>query len=865
MNLKNIKSIALLSFIFIMMGCSSTKKVVKGEPIEERNLEPIVVTAPKEVEDQIEEKVYTLPNYNETYRRTHDLLHTKLDVKFNFAKQHLLGKAELELTPLFYASNKLRLDAKGFDIHSIKLNGRDLKYDYDGEQILIQLNKEYRKGEKYRLTIDYTAKPNERKAGGSAAITSDKGLFFINPLGEEVGKPTQIWTQGQTESNSAWFPTIDKPNERCTQEMNITVDSKYKVLSNGRKTGETKNSDGTTSHGFIMDKPHAPYLFMMAIGDFAVVEDVWKSIPLEYWVEPDYRPYAKDIFSNTPEMLTFFSSLLGVDYPWSKYSQVIIRDYVSGAMENTTAVTFQESFQKTKRELIDNHNETIIAHEMMHHWFGDLVTCESWSNLTLNEGFANYSEYLWLEHKYGRETADRHRVNEVNGYLQSSLQGGKHPLIHFGYNDKEEMFDAHSYNKGGAILHMLRNFLGDKAFFEGLKLYLERHQFTSVEAHDLRIAFEDITGMDLNWFFNQWFFDQGHPKVDISHQYDETKKEVVLTIEQIQNPDENPPIFIMPLAIDIYESSGQKPRREEITVNQRKQVFTFKVNQKPKLVNVDADRIMLWEKNVNQDEAANIFQYKNAPLLEDRLEALDALKSKSSAESRATFVTALNDKFWSIRRLALNEVSTNDTQTLDNIALLAKNDKHSRVRATAIEKLGETGLKDYLSIAKNAINPKEAYPIVSAGLKSLSKLDKTSAINYAKKLDKEKNGGILNTISGIYAESGDAANLPFFENNLATMNGFELFGFFDNYSKLLPNGDDSTIGKGIEILNKMAIDQSGTPWWKRYAATKALNDVRTKLKTAEGKATLIQSISTIINGIKKVETNPRLKQLYNTF
>jgi len=222
--------------------------------------------------------------------------------------------------------------------------------------------------------------------GGSAAITSDQGLFFINPRNEDSEKPQQIWTQGETEWNSRWFPTTDKPNERCTQEMYLTVEDKYVTLSNGLLKSSKKNADGTRT-------------------------DYWKM----------------------------------VKYPWQKYSQVVVRDYVSGAMENTTGVIFGDFVQKTERELIDNHNDGIVAHEMFHHWFGDYVTCESWANLTMNEGFANYSEYLWFEHKYGREEADRHLRNEMNGYLGSVGQGGAHPLIHWGYNDKEDMFDAHIF------------------------------------------------------------------------------------------------------------------------------------------------------------------------------------------------------------------------------------------------------------------------------------------------------------------------------------------------------------------------------------------------------------------------------------
>ena len=448
----------------------------------------------------------TLPSYQATEATLFDLIDTKLWVSFDWDKKHCLGTAEITASPVGKKRNRLVLDAKGFDIKSIvNGDGKKLTYKYDNAKLDIDLGAEIPVGKATKVKIEYVAKPDDLKVGGSAAITSDKGLYFINPDGKDKNKPRQIWTQGETQSNSKWFPTIDVPNQRCTQEMYITVGDNFKTLSNGTMLDSKKNANGTRTDHYKMTQPHAPYLFMMAIGEFAVVNDKWRDIPLKYYVEPKYEKDAKAIYSNTPEMLTFFSDLLGVKYPWPTFSQVIVRDYVSGAMENTTAVVFGEFCQKTSRELLDGDNEGIVAHEMFHHWFGDYVTCESWSNLTLNEGFANYSEYLWEEHKNGREAADYHRLNELAGYM-ASTRGNMHDLINYSYDNREDMFDAHSYNKGGLVLHMMRNYLGDDVFFRGLNLYLTKNAYTAVEAAQLRLAMEEVSGQDLNWFFNQWYF-----------------------------------------------------------------------------------------------------------------------------------------------------------------------------------------------------------------------------------------------------------------------------------------------------------------------------------------------------------------------
>jgi len=248
--------------------------------------------------------------------------------------------------------------------------------------------------------------------------------------------------------------------------------------------------------------------------------------------------------------MTFFSDLIKMDYPWSKYGQIIVRDYVSGAMENTTATLFYDEMLQDNRELLDNNYEGTIAHELFHQWFGDLVTCESWANLTLNEGLANYSEYLWNEYKYGKYEADLHNLDEAMQYFDEA-EGEEKDLIRYYYEDREDMFDSHSYAKGGRVMHMLRDYVGDEAFFEALHRYLVRYKYQSVEIHDLRLVFEEVTGEDLNWFFNQWFLASGHPILEVEDYYNDS----TLTVSVKQNQDlETTPLYRLPVRISIPSS-----------------------------------------------------------------------------------------------------------------------------------------------------------------------------------------------------------------------------------------------------------------------------------------------------------------------
>lgn len=809
----------------------------------------------------------SLRPYNASHTFEVDLLHTRVDISFDWPKKRANGKATLTMRPWFYATDKVTLDAKNFDVHSVTYEGKteELKRDYNNEQLTIYLGKTYTRNEEFKVTVTYTAKPDERESyGGSAAITSDKGLYFINPDGSNKEKPMQIWTQGETESNSFWMPTVDKPNERCTQEMYITVEDKYKTLSNGVLVSSKKNADGTRTDYWKMDKPHAPYLFMMTVGEFAVVKDKWRNIDVDYYVEPKYEAHARDIYPYTPEMLEFFSNKLNYPYPWQKYSQVVVRDYVSGAMENTTAVIFGEFMQKTKRELLDDHmtNEKVVAHEMFHHWFGDLVTTESWANLTMNEGFANYSEYLWIEHKYGRDAADEHLMTEQQGYFYSAADGG-HPLIHFSYENREDMFDAHSYNKGGCVLHMLRHYVGDEAFFAGLNRYLKRNEYTDVESHELRLAFEDVTGQDLNWFFNQWFFGAGHPQLDIDYSWDESAKKASVMVSQAQEGPDVARVFDLPLAIDIYDAPG-KVRRENVRMTQRQQTFTFDCAAKPALINFDATKSLLCQKNDRHTPEEWAFMYRNAPLFRDRIEALEALQSAPTDLAIQVFKEALSDKFHGIRQQALMADDISSSDVLPQIVRLAETDPEPGVRVAAINVLSRMEDKQYLPVFQKNMGQDQAYSVVGAALTALQKVDPAAAREASKSLQNEESDAFTPVLTDLYAEQPDRENLPYFEKKLSKADGFNAFPFFDNYQKfLLGLGDQALIDNGVATFKSISLSTQNSEW-RRFGATKAIADMRNHYRS-KGNAAKIAELEAILTEIKAKETDPTLKLYYDMF
>lgn len=852
----------IIIFSFLIFSSCGLFQSFQKEPaiidvgFEERDLDTLFVQAPPKFSTSF----FSLNHYNPSAKRQNDLLHTKLDVRFDWSKQHVLGKATLDVKPYFYTTDKLILDAKGFDIHRVAMiKGKDttsLYHQYNGEQLLVQLDAFYTREQTYTIFIDYTAKPNERESNGSAAITDDKGLYFINPLGDEK-KPQQIWTQGETEANSAWFPTIDKPNERCTQEIYITVKDKFKTLSNGTLQTSIKNKNGTRTDYWKINKPHAPYLFMLAVGDFSVVTETWNGKEISYWVEPEYEAHAKAIFSNTIEMLDFYSEKLGTDYEWSKYAQIVVRDFVSGAMENTTGVIFGDFVQKTTRELIDNHNEKIIAHELFHHWFGDLVTCESWANLPLNEAFANYGEYLWIEHKYGRDEADLHLFNELQGYLYTNDEN-LHDLIDYDYTNREDMFDAHSYNKGGAILHMLRNYVGDEAFFLSLQLYLKRFKFKSAEAHDLRLVFEEVTGEDLNWFFNQWFFAKGHPQLDVKYDYDTATQQAILEVEQIQNPAFHKAIYQLPLKINVYV--GEAVITENIFINQRQQRFHFNVKQKPNLMVLDADRILVGTISENKTIDEYIYQYKNAPRFFDRYSALSALSTHKTEKVQELQEEALNDDFWLIAYQAINslEVTDNNIQKLRELLF----HPHSQIRVGSVNKLKAARDEKLTAILLDAFskNNEQAYPVISARLNALQTLDQQAALKVAEQLKDETYPRIVNSVAEIFADTRDTKYLDFFYKNAVDIDGFYASKFFSLYTELLLKADKATIEKHTMLISTVAQEDGYN--WKRYHAAKVIKSATDKFSSQSEMTDLVQQLDRYIAIIKASEKSNRIQNLY---
>ncbi len=630
------------------------------------------------------------PSFNHAeHPKTIDILNTQLDLSFNWDSALVYGKAIIQAQPYSEVQNRVILDAKGFKIKKVELlkdeHPEGLFYTYQNNELIISLDKSYQPQEHFTISISYIAAPDQLTVGQDIRTKNDRGLYFITKKG---GHSPQLWTQGETNCNSAWFPTIDDPAEKMTQSVNLTVGDQFKTLSNGMLTGSIANHDGTRTDHWEMKQPHSTYLAMIAVGNFSITEDHYKNIPLHYYLEPKFAPFAKDLFGHTPQMMEFFSDTLHYPFVWPKYDQVVVNDFVSGAMENTTASVFYDRLNKTTGALKDEHEDAIIAHELFHHWFGDLVTAKSWSDLALHESFATYAEYLWLRHQFGEAVGKMNLIQDAEDYFSSRKNKGDASLIRVNYAHPDDLFDAVTYQKGALILDMLRTQVGDPDFFGALHQYLEKYAFKTADAYDLKRTFEEVSHQDLSWFFEQWFFNSSNPLLKIKKSYEEDAKILTITVDQVLDRGHTH-LFRLPVKVKVVDRNGQEDRLN-LEVHQQHQQFSFPLKVKPLYVKFDTDQQLLIEKQEDKNKDDYRYQYLFAVDFLDRYQSVKYFqKHGKSIYADEIMIKALNTSESPLISMALNYMKgmkkKEQSVHLERIRALAMNSQDTRVQAMAIK------------------------------------------------------------------------------------------------------------------------------------------------------------------------------------
>src|SRR5215469_11599568 len=415
-----------------------------------------------------------LSRADEPYARSkdYDLQHSKIALRFDVDQKKVIGDVTHTVTPLREGVEKISFDSVGLQIESVKVNRSAAKFSTTDEKLIVDLPKAGKVGEKYDIEIKYEGKPT-------------KGLYFILPSKDYPNGPTQVWTQGESEDTRYYLPTYDYPNDRLTTETILTVPSDWLTVSNGKLVSTSDAGKGMKTWTWRESVPSSTYLFSVVAGDFVEQKDTWRNVPVTYYAPKDRGDRLNVNYSRTPAMIELFSKKLGVDYPWEKYAQSMVDDFVAGGMENSSATTNTATSLKNPK-LVPEYpmdEDELISHELGHQWFGDLVTTKDWGDIWLNEGFATFMETVWTEAHYGKDQADYNRWKTSRRWFQSHNVYGK-PIVRHDFDDSSE-FDLNAYDKGGWVLYMLRHELGEDAFYAGLKHYLEVNRGKNVVTADL--------------------------------------------------------------------------------------------------------------------------------------------------------------------------------------------------------------------------------------------------------------------------------------------------------------------------------------------------------------------------------------------
>jgi aminopeptidase N len=580
--------------------------------------------------------------------RDYDLQHSKIALRFDTGQKKVIGDVTHSVSILKDDTKKLVFDSVGLTIQSVTLNKMAVKFETTDVKLIVPLGTSAKKGDKLDVEIKYEGK-------------TTKGAYFILPDKDYPHRPQQIWTQGESEDTRYYLPIYDYPNDRLTTETILTVPASWTTIANGKLVSVKDAGSGMKVWDWQETLPSSTYLITVVAGEFDEVKDMWRGKPVTYYAPKGRGDRLKINYGRTPQMLELFTKKLGVDYPWEKYAQAMVDDFVAGGMENSSATTNTSSslVHPTLAPEYATGQDPLISHELGHQWFGDLVTCKDWGNIWLNEGFATFMETLWVESYFPKDQADYDRWSGIREWFEQANLWTK-PLVRHDFDDSSE-FDGNAYGKGGLVLYMLRHQIGEQAFYRGLKHYLEVNRGKNVVTADLVKAIEEETHTNVDQFFTQWAYGAGAPKFDLGYTYDDAKRQVILKVKQTQKVEGRVGIFRIPTDVEITTAAGA--RIYPITVSKPEEVFALPAHSTPTMVLFDKGGHILKSAEFHKEKKEWLFQLKNATEFADRADAIGALsKLKDDAEVDASLgETVRNDQAWGVRATSADALGERKT------------------------------------------------------------------------------------------------------------------------------------------------------------------------------------------------------------
>jgi len=653
--------------------------------------------------------------------RSYHVEHYKLALHFDPAKGEIFGDETVTLQPFADGFSSFDLDSSELAIESVVLTepghaATPLNFQAHDPKLSITLDHPYAAGTSLAVHLVYHGFPRT-------------GVFFIHPDSQYPNRPEEIWTQGESEFNHYWFPCYDYPNDKATSEISVTVPDNQVVVSNGSLKSVT-HDHGLATYHWVEAVPHSSYLNAIAVGPWAKYSQKYKNISVDYYV-PNTVDEATALrsFSLTPDMIAFYASTFGVEYPYEKYAQTTVHNFTEGGMENISATTQTEWTLHDAKAEPDYKSQGLVAHELAHQWFGDLVTTRDWANIWLNEGFATFVEALYTQHHDG-DNAYRHEIwQDQQSSQHEDRDRYRRSIVSRHYLYPEQVFDATTYPKGAAVLDMMRHVLGDKAFFESLHNYLLAHREKNVGTHDLMEAIRDTSGQNLDWFFAEWLFKGGFPEYEVHAGYDRVHKVETIRVLQTQKLDALTPIFDMPLDLAFIGPQGQ---RKMLTVRDHlaEQEFTLPLDFEPTIVDFDPNDYV--DKTVKFDKSAQelIAQATGDPAVMSRLWAAHQLRDKDGSPDviAALRQVGLHDSFAPVRAEAADSLGEIGTPVALNALLEILHDSDNDVRAAVVGALQHfTKNREVYAAPLERLHNDGSYKVQAAAAETLGHLEMPQA------------------------------------------------------------------------------------------------------------------------------------------
>lgn len=679
--------------------------------------------------------------------RNYDQKHIKLNLSFDFEKAKVYGEAEFTFAPLENNFNKLILHSKTTEVSSVIMNGKNLNFYNDKNHLYIDLENSLNKGKDVTVNIKYISLPS-------------RGMYFFTPTNEIPEIPYQVWTQGQDNFNRHWYPAYDLPDDKLTSELIITVPSNMKAFSNGDLINELNNNNGTKTFHWKMETPYSSYLTTLIAGEFEQVVENFRGTKLEYNVPVEWKDKTDYFFGRTPQMLNYFNNYI-IPYPYNRYAQTTVQDFEWGGMENVTSTTLNKRVLHDKRAVPNYSADALVAHELAHQWFGDILTCHTWEHIWLNEGFATYFTDLWHENEFGVDEFRYRRLeqneNYMNGVTPASLEkikkseDGVTPV---------ELDGGKAYSRGAAILNMLRFELGDNDFEKGIREYVIKYYDKTVVTENLRKMLEDISGKNLKTFFNQWVYGSGFPEFDVSYEFVSSKNEIHLKVIQNQNIYETVGIFNIHVPIEII--SGRERISKNIHITKKEEIFIIKVAEKPDAVYFNKYFTILAKTNFKKSFDELVYQIFYDDDVTGRITAIRALKEYGEKSIQTLHRVIVRDNFYGVKLEAVKVLKEIGTDEVWNSLMYASEDFDARVREEAVKSLSifdENKVGAYL-ISK--LNTETNFYVQGAAAYSIGKIKMRNAFEILKSAlawDSHRNIIRRGVFDG-FKELGDAECLP---------------------------------------------------------------------------------------------------------